>query len=58
MGVAAAGAVASQAGQLLSCPVGHANPHLLLFHFGGVLLAVALGAMNPIRVSTVAVARQ
>ena len=46
MAAAAAGALASQAGQLIGCPVGHSHPHLLVFHFGGVLLALALGAVN------------
>jgi hypothetical protein len=46
MAVAVAGALASQAAQLLTCPVSRANPHLLVFHFGGVLLAMALGALN------------
>jgi hypothetical protein len=48
MAVAAAGAVASQAAQLLACPVARANPHLLVFHFGGVLLAAAFGALSPV----------
>jgi hypothetical protein len=42
--VAAAGALASGAAQHLTCPVSHAGPHLLVFHFGGVLLAAMLGA--------------
>jgi hypothetical protein len=45
---AVAGALASQAAQLLTCPVARANPHLLVFHFGGVLLALALGAVSPL----------
>jgi hypothetical protein len=44
----AAGALASQAGQVLGCPVPHAQPHLLVFHSGGVLLAVILGVLNPL----------
>jgi hypothetical protein len=45
--VAAAGALASQSAQVLSCPVPHASLHLLVFHFGGFLLAMALGAVIP-----------
>jgi hypothetical protein len=45
--VVATGALASQAAQLLSCPVPHARAHLLMFHFGGVLIAAALGAVLP-----------
>jgi hypothetical protein len=45
---AVAGALASQAAQLLTCPVARANPHLLVFHLGGVLLALALGAVSPL----------
>jgi hypothetical protein len=37
--IAAAGAVAGQAALYLSCKVPHAGAHLLVFHFGGVLLA-------------------
>jgi hypothetical protein len=48
MAIAAAGALASQAAQLLSCPSARANPHLVVFHFGGVLLAAAFGALNPV----------
>jgi hypothetical protein len=44
--VAVAGALASQAAQRLTCVAPHANPHLLVFHLGGVLLAFALGAVN------------
>lgn len=43
-GVAAAGALASGAAQHLTCPVSHSGPHLLVFHFGGVVLAAMLGA--------------
>ncbi|MEP6652034.1 MAG: hypothetical protein ABJA82_01670 [Myxococcales bacterium] len=42
--VAAAGALAAHAGQHLACEVPHSDAHLLIFHFGGVVLAVALGA--------------
>jgi hypothetical protein len=48
MAVAAAGALASQAAQLLTCPVPRANPHLLVFHLGGVVLAVLLSALAPL----------
>jgi hypothetical protein len=44
MAFAAAGALASQAAQHLTCPVAHAHAHLLVFHFGGVLLALLFGA--------------
>jgi hypothetical protein len=54
MAVAAGGALASQAAQLIGCPVPHARAHILVFHFGGVLLALALGAMNPLGTPTVA----
>jgi len=46
MAVAAGGALASQAAQHLTCPVWHADSHLLIFHFGGVLLAMLLGALG------------
>lgn len=46
MAVAAGGALASQAAQLIGCPVPHARAHLVVFHFGGVLLALALGAIS------------
>jgi hypothetical protein len=54
MAIAAAGALASQAAQLLSCPVARTNPHLLVFHFGGVLLAAAFGALNPVMAASAA----
>jgi hypothetical protein len=44
MAVAAAGALAAHAGQHLACSVPHSDLHLLVFHFGGVLLAIVLGA--------------
>jgi hypothetical protein len=47
MTIAAGGALASQAAQHLTCPVWHADAHLLLFHVGGVLLAMLLGALGP-----------
>src|SRR5262249_36669968 len=55
LAIAAAGALASQAAQMLSCPVARTNPHLLLFHFGGVLLAAAFGALNPVVAARTAV---
>lgn len=47
MTIAAGGALASQAAQHLTCPVWHADAHLLTFHVGGVLLALLLGALGP-----------
>jgi hypothetical protein len=47
--VAVAGALASQAGQHVSCPVPHAGPHLMVFHLGGVLLAAGLAAVAALR---------
>jgi hypothetical protein len=41
--IAAAGALAGHAALHLSCKVPHAGLHLLVFHFGGVLLAAVLG---------------
>ena len=35
------GALAALAGQHMACEVPHAHGHLLLFHFGAVLLAIA-----------------
>jgi hypothetical protein len=48
--IVAAGALAAHAGQHLACAVPHSDAHLLIFHFGGVLLATllaALGARRP-----------
>jgi hypothetical protein len=47
--VAAGGALASQAAQHMTCPVAHADAHLLVFHLGGVTLAAALGALGAVR---------
>ena len=47
MTIAAGGALASQAAQHLTCPVWHSDAHLLIFHLGGVLLAMLLGALGP-----------
>ena len=44
--VVAAGALAAHAGQHLACEVPHSQSHLLLFHFGAVLLAVAMAALG------------
>ena len=44
--VAAAGALAAHAGQHLACKVPHSEAHLLVFHFGGVVLATLLGAAS------------
>jgi len=41
--VAAAGALAGQAALHLSCPDQDSAPHLIIFHFGGVVFAAALG---------------
>lgn|ERR1022692_428406 len=54
--IAAAGALAAHAGQHLACAVPHSDAHLLVFHFGGVLLATLLGAMSVGRASSVATA--
>jgi hypothetical protein len=43
--VASAGALAGHAALHLTCPVPHADAHLLVFHFGGVVLAALLGAI-------------
>ncbi len=47
--VAAGGALASQAAQHMTCPVAHADAHLLVFHLGGVVLAAMLGALGAVR---------
>jgi hypothetical protein len=41
----AAGALAAHAGQHLACAVPHSDMHLLIFHFGGVLLAILLAVL-------------
>jgi hypothetical protein len=46
MAVVAAGGLAAHAGQHLACAVPHSDAHLLVFHFGGVLLAVAAAAVG------------
>ncbi|HEY6476060.1 MAG TPA: hypothetical protein VI456_05720 [Polyangia bacterium] len=48
--VVAAGALAAHAGQHLACAVPHSDAHLLVFHFGGVLLATAAAAVGTRRV--------
>lgn len=44
--VVAAGALAAHAGQHLACAVPHSDTHLLVFHFGGVLVATAAAALG------------
>jgi hypothetical protein len=44
--IVAAGALAAHAGQHLACAVPHSDAHLLIFHFGGVLLATVLAALG------------
>jgi len=44
--IVAAGALAAHAGQHLACAVPHSDAHLLVFHFGGVLLATLLAAVG------------
>jgi hypothetical protein len=44
--VAAAGALATHAGQHLACKVPHSEAHLLVFHLGGVILAILLAAAS------------
>jgi hypothetical protein len=44
--IVAAGALAAHAGQHLACAVPHSDAHLLVFHFGGVLVAMAAAAMG------------
>jgi hypothetical protein len=43
--VAAWGALTAQLYLQFRCPMSHEGPHVLLFHFGGVLLATALGGV-------------
>jgi hypothetical protein len=54
--IAAAGALAAHAGQHLACAVPHSDAHLLVFHFGGVLVAPVLAAMSVRRGSSAATA--
>jgi hypothetical protein len=54
--VVAAGALAAHAGQHLACAVPHSDAHLLVFHFGGVLLATAAAAVGTRRAPTSLVA--
>jgi len=44
--IVAAGALAAHAGQHLACAVPHSDTHLLIFHFGGVVLATLLAALG------------
>jgi len=50
--IVAAGALAAHAGQHLACAVPHSDTHLLIFHFGGVLLATLLAALGARRSQT------
>ena len=47
--IVACGALAAHAGQHLACEVPHSHAHLLFFHFGAVLLAVAIVALTTAR---------
>jgi len=47
--IVASGALAAHAGQHLACEVPHSHSHLLFFHFGAVLLAVAIVALTTAR---------
>ncbi|HET6149870.1 MAG TPA: hypothetical protein VFH68_20185 [Polyangia bacterium] len=47
--IVASGALAAHAGQHLACEVPHSHAHLLLFHFGAVLLAVTIVALTTTR---------
>jgi hypothetical protein len=42
--IATAGALAAHAGQHVACEIPHSDLHLLVFHFGPLLLAALLGA--------------
>jgi hypothetical protein len=44
--IVAAGALAAHAGQHLACAVPHSDAHLLIFHFGGVVLATLFAALG------------
>ena len=52
--VAAAGALSGHAALHLTCPVAHGDAHLLVFHFGGVVLAALLGALATPRLNPAA----
>jgi hypothetical protein len=52
--VAAAGALSGHAALHLTCPIAHADAHLLVFHFGGVVLAALIGALATPRLKTAA----
>jgi hypothetical protein len=47
--IVASAALAAHAGQHLACEVPHSHAHLLVFHFGAVLLAVAVVAFTTAR---------
>jgi hypothetical protein len=55
--VAAGGALASQAAQHMTCPVAHADAHLLVFHLGGVMLAAAIGSLGALRLPNLSLSR-
>lgn len=44
--VVASGALAAHAGQHLACAVPHSDAHLLVFHFGGVVVATLIAAIG------------
>jgi hypothetical protein len=43
--VAGASGLAAHAGQHVACKVPHADAHLFVFHFGGVVMSILLGAL-------------
>jgi hypothetical protein len=47
--IVASAALAAHAGQHLACEVPHSHAHLLVFHFGAVLLAVAVAVFTTAR---------
>jgi hypothetical protein len=51
--IVASGALAAHAGQHLACEVPHSHAHLLLFHFGAVLLAVAVAVVSTAGIASV-----
>jgi hypothetical protein len=55
--IVASGALAAHAGQHLACEVPHSHAHLLVFHFGAVLLAVAAVAFTTERRRSLPAAR-
>jgi hypothetical protein len=55
--IVASGALAAHAGQHLACEVPHSHTHLLVFHFGAVLVAVAAVALTTARRRSLPAAR-